>query len=66
MSEERELPKLEVKGFVGYIKYIAYLGTYEEYMRQINRGLQNDGLVKNKDKERKQLSRYLRHGEHRL
>jgi len=54
MSGERELPKLEVKGFVGYIKYIAYLGTYEEYMRQINRGLQNDSLVKNKDKERKQ------------
>jgi hypothetical protein len=53
-GKEKELPKLEIRGFVGYIRYIAYLGTYEEYMRQIRRGLRNDGLVKDKDKERKQ------------
>jgi hypothetical protein len=45
---------LRLGGFVGYIRYIAYLGTYEEYVRQIRRGSQNDGLVKDKDKERKQ------------
>jgi hypothetical protein len=54
MGKEKELPKLEIKGFVGYIRYIAYLGTYEEYVRQIRRGLQNDSLVKDKDKEWKQ------------
>jgi hypothetical protein len=54
MGKEKELPKLEIRGFVGYIRYIAYLGTYEEYVRQIRRDSQNDGLVKDKDKERKQ------------
>jgi len=52
LGKEKDLPKLEIRGFVGYIRYIAYLGTYEEYMRRIRRGLQNDGLVK--DNERKQ------------
>jgi len=54
MGKEKELPKFEIRGFVGYIRYIAYLGTYEEYVRQIRRGLRNDGLVKDRDKERKQ------------
>ncbi len=51
MSSKKELPKLEVKGFVGYIRYIAYLGTYDEYIRG---GLRRDDhLVKDRNEKRK-------------
>ncbi|ADN51838.1 hypothetical protein [Vulcanisaeta distributa] len=50
-SDKRGLPKLEVRGFVGYIRYIAYLGTYDEYVRGLRR---NDHLVKDNVKEGKQ------------
>ena len=44
----KKLPKLEVKGFVGYIQYITYLGSYEEYMRSIRRGNTDGSSVKDK------------------
>ena len=50
----KELPKLEVKGFVGYIRYIAYLGSYEEYTRNIRKVNSDDRSVKNKDKDEQQ------------
>ncbi|MGC8606288.1 MAG: hypothetical protein ACP5GZ_07160 [Vulcanisaeta sp.] len=50
MSSKKELPKLEVKGFVGYIRYIAYLGTYDEYIRGLSR---DDHLVKDRNKKGK-------------
>ncbi|WP_243665989.1 hypothetical protein [Vulcanisaeta sp. JCM 16159] len=48
MSGKRELSKLEVKGFVGYIRYIAYLGTYDEYVKGLRR---NDHLVKDRNEK---------------
>ena len=50
-SNKRELPKLEVRGFVGYIRYIAYLGTYDEYVRGLRR---HDYVVKDSVKEGRQ------------
>ncbi len=50
MSER--LPKLEVRGFVGYIRYVAYLGSYEEYMRNIKRRVgDNDYSIKNNNED---------------
>ncbi len=45
----KELPKLEVKGFVGYIRYIAYLGSYEEYARSIRKVNPDDRSVEDKN-----------------
>ena len=45
------MPKLEVRGFVGYIRYIAYLGTYDEYVRGLRR---HDYVVKDNVKEGRQ------------
>ena len=50
-SNKRELPKLEVRGFVGYIRYIAYLGTYDEYVRGLGK---HDYVVKDSVKEGRQ------------
>ncbi|MGC8571206.1 MAG: hypothetical protein ACP5L1_07800 [Caldivirga sp.] len=44
------MPKLEVRGFVGYIRYVAYLGSYEEYMRSIKRRVSdNNCSIKNNE-----------------
>ena len=50
-DDRRELPKLEVRGFVGYIRYTAYLGTYDEYVRGLRR---HDYVVKDSVKEGRQ------------
>ena len=50
-GNRKELPRLEVKGFVGYIRYIAYLGTYDEYARGLRR---HDHVVKDNAKEGRQ------------
>ncbi|GAB6945316.1 hypothetical protein [Vulcanisaeta sp. JCM 14467] len=50
-GNRKELPRLEVRGFVGYIKYIAYLGTCDEYVRGLRR---HDYVVKDNAKEGRQ------------